>query len=829
MSKSKPGTSKEPPKEKPFPIPLVEQYTNNCERLKKYESAVLKRFAPKISEIHDEFIRLTYVFDENFLPEYAALAYMGAARCEKVQDRVIVERHYLIKAAEAFLKAYQRRFDLGYNDGEEEYRQGALRCYNDILENPKLPKDSVIRAMVIRQLKTIDPETSQTSTFDSPFMRYEDLKRAAIYDISQEFYKPALNKLTDITDDIVERKKELFHPEMMEYSEITRLLLLLYLELPPAALAPSNVALLERYRYGVEVSPLVRAKESALDPELFMILRGFVQGIQMHILEFIRETFNELGRMPHLTEEQHKLLRLVFYHHFQEFSIEEADKKCPCPKFYPESESEEEENEEKPQEKPEEEPESSDSEELSPELEALAKDLDEIEHRHRTFTDFQWYCLQQEADENDSEEVRRWIKPTDEPRETNLEKALEKANRKCEAQASGSDEKAWIDPLTEAVEALSTKNDENEPLSVIKQLKTTQTMSAPPYPDDKGFQAPPYPPAGAPYPSDGPPPMGFSAPGMYPSAPYPNPGGYPAPNAPYPPPQQQPGYPPAPQPGYAPPQPQGFYPPPQGYAPPPVIDQQPMYPQPGMQPGMPPGSQWMQLPEHQVLIPDCPPGLEYLTTVSSLFVKQKIELLEAFVGFETNNRYTIMNNQGLKVFWAVEENDCCTRNCCGPSRSFEMKIKDAQDREIIHLSRPLRCDSCFCPCFLQVMEVSAPPGNIIGTVEQNWSIFGPQFSIKNQTGDTVMKIEGPCLTTSCCFNDVKFKLMTLDGQKVGKISKKWSGIGREMFTDSDFFGISFPLDLDVRMKAVMLGACFLIDYMFFEKRGNKEEDRPGML
>lgn len=31
-----------------------------------------------------------------------------------------------------------------------------------------------------------------------------------------------------------------------------------------------------------------------------------------------------------------------------------------------------------------------------------------------------------------------------------------------------------------------------------------------------------------------------------------------------------------------------------------------------------------------------------------------------------------------------------------------------------------------------------------------------------------------------------------------------------MFTDADYFGITFPMDLDVRMKAVMLGACFLI-------------------
>jgi hypothetical protein len=48
------------------------------------------------------------------------------------------------------------------------------------------------------------------------------------------------------------------------------------------------------------------------------------------------------------------------------------------------------------------------------------------------------------------------------------------------------------------------------------------------------------------------------------------------------------------------------------------------------------------------------------------------------------------------------------------------------------------------------------------------------------------------------------------GQRVGKISKQWSGLAKEMFTDADNFGISFPMDLDVRIKAVLLGAVFLI-------------------
>lgn len=46
--------------------------------------------------------------------------------------------------------------------------------------------------------------------------------------------------------------------------------------------------------------------------------------------------------------------------------------------------------------------------------------------------------------------------------------------------------------------------------------------------------------------------------------------------------------------------------------------------------------------------------------------------------------------------------------------------------------------------------------------------------------------------------------------EVGKISKQWTGFVREAFTDTDNFGVNFPMDLDVKMKAVMLAACFLI-------------------
>lgn len=163
---------------------------------------------------------------------------------------------------------------------------------------------------------------------------------------------------------------------------------------------------------------------------------------------------------------------------------------------------------------------------------------------------------------------------------------------------------------------------------------------------------------------------------------------------------------------------------------------------------------WMSIPSG---IPNCPRGLEYLTSIDQLLVKQKVELLEAFTGFETNNKFSIKNSLGQKVYYAVEDNDCCTRNCCGPARPFDMKVFDNYQQEVIHLYRPLACSACCFPCCLQTMEVSAPPGNTIGSIEQEWSICSPSFRIKNHIGDTVLRIEGPFCTFSLC-GDVEFNV-----------------------------------------------------------------------
>ncbi|XP_024587121.1 phospholipid scramblase 3 isoform X3 [Neophocaena asiaeorientalis asiaeorientalis] len=261
------------------------------------------------------------------------------------------------------------------------------------------------------------------------------------------------------------------------------------------------------------------------------------------------------------------------------------------------------------------------------------------------------------------------------------------------------------------------------------------------------------------------------------------------------------------------------YLPPTGYAPspPPPYPVTAGYPEPTLHPGPGPGQ--APMPAHVptpapgfalfpspgpgapgpaapfLPLPGVPFGLEFLAQIDQILIHQKAERVEALLGWETCNRYELRSGAGQPLGQAAEESNCCARLCCGARRPLRVRLVDPGDREVLRLLRPLHCGCSCCPCGLQ------------------------EFSIQDADRQTVLRVVGPCWTCGCG-TDTNFEVKTPDeSRSVGRISKQWGGLLREALTDADDFGLQFPLDLDVRVKAVLLGATFLIDYMFFEKRG----------
>ncbi|XP_029423382.1 phospholipid scramblase 4 [Nannospalax galili] len=226
-------------------------------------------------------------------------------------------------------------------------------------------------------------------------------------------------------------------------------------------------------------------------------------------------------------------------------------------------------------------------------------------------------------------------------------------------------------------------------------------------------------------------------------------------------------------------------------------------------------------------MPSCPPGLEYLAQLDNIHVLQHFEPLELMTNFETNNRYDIKNNVDQMVYMVTEDTDDFTRNAYRNLRPFVLRVTDCLGREIMTMQRPFRCTCCCfcCSCARQELEVQCPPGITIGFVSEHWNLCRAVYSIQNEKKEKVMGVRGPCATYGCGSDSV-FEVNSLDGvSHIGSIIRKWNGFLSTM-GNADHFEIRFPLDLDVKMKAMVFGACFLIDFMYFERAPSQ---RPSSI
>ncbi len=192
-----------------------------------------------------------------------------------------------------------------------------------------------------------------------------------------------------------------------------------------------------------------------------------------------------------------------------------------------------------------------------------------------------------------------------------------------------------------------------------------------------------------------------------------------------------------------------------------------------------------------------------LDSANTLIVSQKKEWGEILSGFETKNRYVVLSEMGNELYYAAEKSSLLLRLFLKALRPFEIIVARADGSTVLNLERPFRF-------YFHKMDVRDAQGKLLGTIEREFSLLRRLYRITNSTGMEICRLYGPL------FHPWTFEIRENDRQ-VGKITKKWSGLAKEAFTDADNFAIEMPPGKDVETKSVLLGAVFLIDFVHFER------------
>lgn len=199
-------------------------------------------------------------------------------------------------------------------------------------------------------------------------------------------------------------------------------------------------------------------------------------------------------------------------------------------------------------------------------------------------------------------------------------------------------------------------------------------------------------------------------------------------------------------------------------------------------------------------------NLQRLSSVEGLVVSQKKEWGEILTGFETRNRYVVMDSFGNELYQALEEEgSLLLRWFLKALRPFAISIRDESGQVILRLVRPFRW-------FFYRLEVFDAQGGCLAVIQRRFALIRRIYSVMTDSGNEILQLFGPIL------HPWTFEIRENDMVQ-GKIAKKWSGLLKESFTDADNFGVTFSPGWDVKVKGILLGAVFLIDFAHFENRG----------
>lgn len=135
------------------------------------------------------------------------------------------------------------------------------------------------------------------------------------------------------------------------------------------------------------------------------------------------------------------------------------------------------------------------------------------------------------------------------------------------------------------------------------------------------------------------------------------------------------------------------------------------------------------------------------------------------------------------------------------------------------------------------IEVREPPdGSLVFTISRSWYLFRARVEVRDSQNELVGYFRSKVFTIGGGFHvydrhdrlfaEVKgtwtgfhFRFRTPDGTELGEVSKKFEGLGKEMFTSADTYRVTIAEALAEQplAKMLLLAAALAIDIVFKEE------------
>ncbi|XP_060815976.1 phospholipid scramblase 4-like isoform X1 [Bombus pascuorum] len=219
---------------------------------------------------------------------------------------------------------------------------------------------------------------------------------------------------------------------------------------------------------------------------------------------------------------------------------------------------------------------------------------------------------------------------------------------------------------------------------------------------------------------------------------------------------------------------------------------------------------WISTPRSQLTVLS---GTHFLSNVEQLEIQQIVDLSTLLGRLKKRFQYRVKVPKAETLFLAMEtesKNESSGWSCSRLTRDdFQLNIVDQCGETAFTMV--MNSMWTFALNKSHTMSVLSP--NLIGTIGQNSHIIGSSFTAYDAIGKRLCNIYGPNISDCCMYQESQFQVISIDGtHQIASLMHQWDNILHDYI-----MLITFPSNLDIKLKTLLLAAAFLLEYLYFRQ------------